>query len=85
MGRLPATSGQKFHWVNKIVVSPNDGQHIYAATRKGVFRSLNGGASWERSLGSKVKGGCLDLAIRTDRATDDLLEALFPIEPEGEE
>ena len=70
---LGSTRGRSFHWVNDLVVSHLDSERLYAATRRGVFRSTNGGRSWKRVLKTRVKGGCLDLAARTDLDTDYLL------------
>jgi photosystem II stability/assembly factor-like uncharacterized protein len=69
---IPSTDGHRFHWVNDLVVSTRDSSRIYAATRAGVLRSKNGGETWKRVLRTGVKGGCLDLALRTDRETDYL-------------
>ncbi|MEJ2079656.1 MAG: hypothetical protein P8Z74_16905 [Acidobacteriota bacterium] len=33
--------------VGSVVVDPADGETVYATTRSGVFRSLDGGATWE--------------------------------------
>ncbi|MGH9833544.1 MAG: WD40/YVTN/BNR-like repeat-containing protein [Blastocatellia bacterium] len=77
--RLQNTATEDFHFVNDIVVSPNDNRRVYAATRTGVWRSTDSGATWARthtppgSFGGVVTGGCLDLAIRTDRTTDHVL------------
>ena len=68
--RLEETWGPDFRWVNKIVISHANPRRLYAATRTGVWRSLNAGRTWRRILASGVKGGCLDLAIRTDRPGD---------------
>jgi uncharacterized protein (TIGR03437 family) len=80
--RLPATATEDFHYVNDLVISPNDSRRIYAATETGVWRSLDGGATWTQSLkpNENEVGGCLDLAIRTDQTTDYLFAsfALFP-------
>ncbi|MCP4660067.1 MAG: hypothetical protein GY856_32090 [bacterium] len=73
--RLESTWNPAFRWVNDLVISPNDPRRIYAATRTGVWRSRNGGKSWKQILDPEVMGGCLDLALRTDRETDDLLAA----------
>jgi len=73
--RLASTTTADFYYVNDIVVSPASSQRIYAATGAGVFRSLDGGASWTRILTTTVTGGCLDLAIRTDKASDYLFAA----------
>lgn len=71
--QLAGTDNPSFHYVNDIVVSSKDPRRVYAATRTGVWRSKNGGLSWSRVLATKVFGGCLDLAIRTDRKSDALL------------
>lgn len=71
--QLPSTDNPAFYYVNDLVVSPKDPRRVYAATRSGVWRSKNGGRSWSRVLSPKVHGGCLDLALRTDRPTDFLL------------
>jgi len=70
---LPATENADFHFVNDLVVSHVDDRVVYAATRTGVWRSPNRGATWERILATTVRGGCLDLALRTDRPADVLL------------
>lgn len=68
--QLAGTTSSDFHYVNKIVVSATRPSRLYAATRTGVWRSLNAGATWTRVLDVDALGGCLDLAIRTDRAAD---------------
>ena len=71
--RLPRTNKRRFYWVNDLYISRHDSQRIYASTRLGVFRSLNGGANWKRVLRpKKTKGGCLDLAARSDTQGDYL-------------
>jgi len=70
---LESTGGEDFWFVNDLVFSP-DGGRIYAATRTGLWRSGDAGDSWKRILNPGVTGGCLDLAMRTDR-TDDVLFA----------
>ncbi|MBZ5497465.1 MAG: hypothetical protein LAP85_13775 [Acidobacteriia bacterium] len=71
--RLQSTSNSDFYWVNDLVVSRNDSRRIYAATRTGVWRSTDAGQSWTRVLNVEdVTGGCLDLALRTDRSSDYL-------------
>ena len=69
---IPSTGGPRFYWVNDLVISLHDSSRIYAATRAGVMRSKDGGATWARVLLPRVKGGCLDLALRTDKRTDFL-------------
>ncbi|MGD9253043.1 MAG: hypothetical protein PVG92_03835, partial [Holophagae bacterium] len=48
---------------------------IYAATRTGVHLSEDGGSSWIQLLDPDVNGGCLDLAVRTDKPNDWLFAA----------
>jgi uncharacterized protein (TIGR03437 family) len=78
---LESTKNQNFHFVNDLVISPSNNQRLYAGTRAGVFRSIDGGSTWVRVLnprnedGDPVLGGCLDLAIRTDRTNADVVFA----------
>ena len=67
---LANTISADFYFVNDIVISPTNNLRVYAATGTGVWRSTDGGISWALSLNPAVTGGCLDLAIRTDQATD---------------
>ena len=69
---LPSTINSDFHWVNDLAVSIHDSSTLYAATRTGVWRSTNAGATWTRVLATDVKGGCLDLAQRAGTAGDYL-------------
>ncbi|HMV82293.1 MAG TPA: BACON domain-containing carbohydrate-binding protein [Blastocatellia bacterium] len=79
--RVTGTDTQDFYYVNKIVVSSNDKNRIYAATRSGVMRTLDGGATWTRThnpigpRGGTINAGCLDLAIRTDKTMDVVFAA----------
>ena len=75
--RLASTGTEDFYYVNDLVISPTNSQRLYAATQTGVWRTIDGGANWTRVLNplklgstSTVTGGCLDLAIRTDKAVD---------------
>ena len=75
--RLEGTkTSADFYFVNDIVISSTDKNRIYAGTRSGVMRSLDGGTTWTKALdpigprGVTVNSGCLDLAIRTDKTTD---------------
>src|SRR5688572_29989480 len=70
--QLPATNTPDFHWVNDLEFGVNDTGRIYAATRSGVWRSTDHGATWARLLAVDVRGGCLDLARRPDRSEDVL-------------
>jgi photosystem II stability/assembly factor-like uncharacterized protein len=46
-----------------------------------VWRSLDGGATWNQALNPQVTGGCLDLAIRTDQATDYIFASCGTFQP----
>ena len=71
--QMTSTSTSDFYYVNDLVISKTNTQHLYAATRTGVMRSLDGGATWVSVL--NYLDGCLDLAIRTDQATDYIFAA----------
>ena len=51
--QLPATNTPDFHWVNDLEFGVNDSRRIYAATRSGVWRSTDSGATWARLLGGQ--------------------------------
>jgi len=71
--QLTATANNPdFYYVNDIKISARNSLRVYAATGTGVFRSLNGGATWTRVYATTARGGCLDLALRTDKTTDTL-------------
>lgn len=70
--RLASTNNPNFHWVNDLAVSHLNPQRLYAATRSGLWRSDNGGNSFQRILNPNVQGGCFRLALRSDRPTDTL-------------
>ncbi|HYG10272.1 MAG TPA: carboxypeptidase regulatory-like domain-containing protein, partial [Pyrinomonadaceae bacterium] len=77
--RLPATANSNFFFVQDLVVSPSNGNHIYAATRTGVHRSLDNGATWTNVLPSNAANGAngaMDLVMRTDQATDYIYAAV---------
>lgn len=70
--QLASTANEHFQWVNDLVISAHDPRRIYAATRTGVWRSSDEGATWSRVVSTNVKGGCLDLAWRGDTDGDYL-------------
>jgi photosystem II stability/assembly factor-like uncharacterized protein len=78
--RLTSTESKDFYWVNDLAVSYLDHNRIYAATRTGVWRSDDAGASWTNVLPSTAKGGCLDLALRSDTSSDFLFASCGTLE-----
>ena len=65
-----------FFFTFSIVVSPNDSNHVYAATSTGVHFSADGGNTWTRTLDRVAPNtGCEELAIRSDQSTDYLFAA----------
>jgi photosystem II stability/assembly factor-like uncharacterized protein len=65
-GRMAADVKYRFQWTYPIIVSPHDGNTMYAAAQV-LFRSTNGGQSWEaispdltRNDKAKQKGGRLE-------------------------
>lgn len=70
--QLTSTTTEDFHWVNDLVISTHDPSRVYAATRTGVWRSIDAGTNWTKVFATTVKGGCLDLAYRGDTAGDFL-------------
>jgi photosystem II stability/assembly factor-like uncharacterized protein len=66
--QLPSTANSDFHYVQKIVMSRGSSQRLYAATRTGIFRSVDAGATWVKVYTATEFGGCMDLAIQTDRS-----------------
>lgn len=70
--QLASTTTSDFQWVNDLAISAHDSRRIYAATRSGVWRSIDAGENWTRVLMTTVKGGCLDLAMRSDTPADTL-------------
>ena len=73
--QLINTGNSSFHYVNDIVVSHNDSNIVYAATRSGVFRSTNAGSNWSQVFNPLANGGCTDLVIRTDTMDDVVFAA----------
>jgi photosystem II stability/assembly factor-like uncharacterized protein len=69
---LPATATSDFYWVNDLVYGTTAQHNIYAATRTGVWRSIDEGVSWSLVLDPVVNGGCLDLAIKPSPTGDTL-------------
>jgi len=93
-GTLNGVPEGAFYYVNKIVISPNDPNRVYAATGFGVWRSLDGGQTWsvilsnpwEISTPPTTNGcylGCTDLAVRSDSNPDVLFAAFGSLVQDG--
>ncbi len=82
--QLAATNNTNFHYVNRMIASPNVPGRVYAGTRTGVWRTDDGGENWSVVLRNPnyVAGpepatngcfaGCMDLVVRADRDPDVL-------------
>jgi hypothetical protein len=64
----PGSTAADFNFVSDIVVSPRGSQRLYATTRTGVFRSIDGGVNWTQIINGAAVNGCHDLAIQVNRA-----------------
>lgn len=77
--QLDSTINQNFLYISDIVISPNDHKRIYVATNTGVWRSDDGGITFQATLkptdnqGKSMYEGCNDLSIRTDQSDDWVL------------
>jgi photosystem II stability/assembly factor-like uncharacterized protein len=95
-GTVNGVPSGAFYYVNKVRISPNDPNSVYAATRFGVWRSTDAGQTWsavlanpryynpggvQTTLGCSV--GCTDLALRTDSTPDVLFAAFGSLENDG--
>ncbi len=75
--QLEQTVNENFLYISDIVISPSNHLRIYAATNTGVWRSDDGGVSFQASLtptdnqGQSIYEGCNDLAIRSDQLDND--------------
>jgi RNA polymerase subunit RPABC4/transcription elongation factor Spt4 len=73
--QLASTANEDFYYVNKLVVSPNDSNRIYAATRKGLYVSNDAGASFAQKVDAESLNGCTDMVVRTDVTSADVVVA----------
>lgn len=72
--QIPKTAGNdNFRFVNKIVMSPTKPSRLYAATRTGIWRYDNAGGQLKKVYEAVESGGCLDIAVRSDKAQDHLV------------
>jgi photosystem II stability/assembly factor-like uncharacterized protein len=67
--QLASTNNGDFFFVQKLAATRKKDkgdkgkQRIYAATRTGLFRSSNGGATWTKALDATAVNGCMDIAM----------------------
>lgn len=66
-------ANRDFHYVNKLAASPNVEGRLYAATRAGFFRSDDSGVTWDLLMEAPNTNGCMDLQVRDDLETDELI------------
>ena len=77
--QLTATVSNDFMYVSDVVISPHNNQRMYAATNTGVWRSDDGGITFNHTLnpsdgqGNPLYEGCNDLSMRSDVDDDWLL------------
>lgn len=70
---LSSTRNSNFMRVNDLVISPNNSQVFYAATRVGLYRSSDGGGAWTLIRSASTVFGCFDIAVVDGGTTDVLL------------
>lgn len=58
--QLPSTTSSNFNYVNRLAMSP-DGATLLAATRSGIYRSTDGGATFPTAIISNVGSGITDV------------------------
>lgn len=74
--QLATTNNASFYYVNKLVVSPSNSKHLYAATYGGVWSSLDAGITWRRTFDRVAPfTGCQDVVIRSDQSSDYVFAA----------
>ncbi len=83
-----------FNYVNRIRISPTDSSRLYAATRTGVWRSLDAGNTWSVVLrnpnyltGTPATNGCIvgcnEIVIRPDSNPDILFASFGSFQADG--
>jgi len=95
-GSITGAAAGRLSFVNKLVISPNDSDRIYAGARTGVWRSDDAGATWEvvlrnqnylpsgASAGAGATAlGCMDLAIRGDTDPDTIFASFGSFQSDG--
>jgi photosystem II stability/assembly factor-like uncharacterized protein len=70
--QLPATNTSDFFYVQKLAATAQKNkQRIYAATRTGIFRSSDDGATWTKVLDATAVNGCMDIVMQYDSEAAD--------------
>ena len=47
---LPSPEGNAFRYINQVVVSPRNPEHLYVASWTGIYASSDGGSNWTQTL-----------------------------------
>ncbi len=93
--QLPSTVGSNFFYVNQVRISPTDSNRVFAATRSGVWRSTDGGATFDPVLRNPAQlsgsapasngstGGALDLDIQPGSDPEVILAAFGTFQQDG--
>ncbi|MEL6796183.1 MAG: hypothetical protein AAFO89_05100, partial [Planctomycetota bacterium] len=92
--QLASTTGSAWFYVNQVRISPTDSNRIFAATRSGVWRSTDAGATFEPVLSNPFElggsqssngsfGGALDLDIQPGSDPEVILAAFGTFEADG--
>ncbi len=86
--QLPGTAS--FAWVYSLAISPSRPSNVYAGTDRGVWSSMDAGATWTQSYAT---GSCFSVVVRGDQPADIVFAACtgqagsplayFPQEPEN--
>jgi len=85
---LTATENDNFRYVSELVISRHDSSRLWAATNTGVWRSLDGGTSWQQTLrpstvnGALLYEGCHDLQEVIEGGTDVILASCASRSPD---
>lgn len=57
------------HFINKLVIRPDDPQMLFAAMLGGIWKTTNGGSSWSKITFSTRSSFCMDLVIDPSNPT----------------
>ena len=78
-----AASQEAFVWVNAIAADPNDANRIYAATRKGLRMTTDGGATWTNPI-EGLDSVAQDVAVGSDGTVIASVYNIAYLSPNGD-